>query len=233
MYRTGGATDNHWIDNLVINAYNQYEYSIDGTTWTTNPSFTGLATGTYTPRIRNRAFTAYPVSLTAVTISQPANPTATVGVSNVTCNGSSNGVVSANATGAATPYTYLWSTGGTTAVLTGRAAGTYNVTVTSATGCTASATGTVTQPAAIGLSASITNASCLGVCDGAVNLTVSSGTPSAKQPNAPDVAANLVLWANGDNGVLRDAAAGVAQWSDLSTSGNHITQAAAGNRPSF
>ncbi|MBK8660133.1 MAG: hypothetical protein IPN22_15010 [Bacteroidetes bacterium] len=34
-------------------------------------------------------------------------------------------------------------------------------------------------------------------------------------------------------GVLRDAAAGVAQWSDLSTSGNHITQAAAGNRPSF
>lgn len=72
--RTGGVTDSHQIDNLVINAYNQYEYSIDGTTWNSTGSFTGLAAGTYTPRIRNRAFAAYPVSLTNVTITQPAAP---------------------------------------------------------------------------------------------------------------------------------------------------------------
>ncbi|MBK8660132.1 MAG: hypothetical protein IPN22_15005 [Bacteroidetes bacterium] len=79
--RTGGATDNHWIDNLVINAYNQYEHSIDGTTWTPIRHSQAWRPNLY-PRIGNRAFTAYPVSLTAVSISQPANPTATVGVSN-------------------------------------------------------------------------------------------------------------------------------------------------------
>lgn len=72
--RTGGVTDSHQIDNLVINAYNQYEYSIDGTTWNSTGVFTGLAAGPYTPRIRNKAFTAYPVSLTNVTITQPAAP---------------------------------------------------------------------------------------------------------------------------------------------------------------
>lgn len=72
--RTGGVTDSHQIDNLVINAYNQYEYSINGTTWNSTGVFTGLAAGTYTPRIRNKAFTAYPVSLTNVTITQPAAP---------------------------------------------------------------------------------------------------------------------------------------------------------------
>jgi hypothetical protein len=116
--RTGGATDNHWIDNLVINAYNQYEYSLDGTSWTSNPAFTGLATGTYTPRLRNKAFPTYPVSLANVTIANPSSPTATVGVTNVTCNGGSNGVVSANATGAAAPYSYAWSGGGTSAIKT-------------------------------------------------------------------------------------------------------------------
>lgn len=72
--RTGGANDSHRIDNLSINAYNQYEYSIDGASWNNTGLFTGVAPGTHTPRIRNKAFSAYPTSLTPVTINQPAAP---------------------------------------------------------------------------------------------------------------------------------------------------------------
>jgi hypothetical protein len=159
---------------------------------------------------------------------------ASVGVTNVTCNGGSNGVVSANVTGGISPYTYSWSPGGqTTAVVTGRSPGTYTVTITDAVGCTTAVSGTVSQPAAIGLSTAVTNTSCPAVCDGAINLTVTGGTPSATQPNATGLATNLVLWANGDNGILRDASSGTLQWSDLSGSGNNIAQAVAGNRPTW
>ncbi|OWY24724.1 hypothetical protein BVG80_04955, partial [Sphingobacteriales bacterium TSM_CSM] len=159
---------------------------------------------------------------------------ASVGVTNVTCNGGSNGIVSANVTGGTTPYTYLWSPGGqTSAVVTGRSPGTYTVTITAASGCSITASGTVSQPAAIGLSNSVTNASCPGVCDGAINLTVSGGTASATQPNASGLASNLSLWANSDNGVLRDLSSGVLQWSDLSGLGNNIAQGSSGNRPTW
>jgi len=49
--------------------------------------------------------------------------------------------------GGTTGYTYAWSNGAITQNLTGVAAGTYNVTVTDANGCTAQASATVTEPA--------------------------------------------------------------------------------------
>ncbi|HEX2900217.1 MAG TPA: SprB repeat-containing protein, partial [Bacteroidia bacterium] len=166
-----------------------------------------------------------------VTVAPPV--TASVGVTNVTCNGGSNGVVSANASGGNAPYTYAWSTGHNTAVVTGRPAGTYTVTVTSANGCTAVAFGTVSQPPAISLSASASNQSCPGSCNGSINLNVSGGTPSATQPNASGLASSLVLWTDANDGVLRDASGGVLQWSDISGASNNISQGSAGNRPAL
>jgi hypothetical protein len=105
--RTGGATDSHRIDNLVINTYNQYEYSINGTTWNNTGVFTGVAAGTYTPRIRNAAFTAYPVSLANVTLSEPPAPSITSVVTDRTCPSSNNGAINVTLTGGLSNVQYI------------------------------------------------------------------------------------------------------------------------------
>jgi hypothetical protein len=75
--RTGGVNDRHNIDNVSINALNQFEFSIDGVNWTSSMQFNNLTGGTYTPSIRNKAFPLYPVSLSSVTIVNPPVPTIT------------------------------------------------------------------------------------------------------------------------------------------------------------
>ncbi|HLP11186.1 MAG TPA: T9SS type A sorting domain-containing protein, partial [Flavobacteriales bacterium] len=76
------------------------------------------------------------------------------------------------------PYTYSWSSGPTTEDLSSLAAGTYTVTVTDAAGCTNNASYTVTAPAAVSGTTSITHVNCFGNSTGAVDLTPSGGNGS-------------------------------------------------------
>ncbi len=71
----------------------------------------------------------------AVTISQPNQLKVNLGGTNAT-NGQ-NGTATANATGGTGSFTYRWSNGGNTSLLSGLAAGAYFVTVTDANQCTA------------------------------------------------------------------------------------------------
>ena len=67
-------------------------------------------------------------------------------VTNVTCNGGSNGSLTATVTGGTAPYTYLWSNGGTTATISGLPAGQYLVLIHDANNCAASSGNSVTEP---------------------------------------------------------------------------------------
>lgn len=111
----------------------------------------------------------------------------------VVCNGQSNGFISMTVSGGTAPYSYLWSNGATVEDPTGLTAGTYNVVVTDANGCTVSGSTTVTQPDPLVLSLVSTNPTCppgttppLGT-NGAINLTVTGGNtslpPTAPPPN--------------------------------------------------
>ena len=67
----------------------------------------------------------------------------------------------------------------------GLAPGTYSVTVTDVNGCTATLSKTITQPTALSLSVAITHPSCETEpppFDGAINLTVTGGTPFPSPP---------------------------------------------------
>lgn len=75
------------------------------------------------------------------------------------------------------PYTYLWSNGQTTETASELAAGNYSVTVTDDHGCIATATVYIQQPQALTLESSVTNASCVGMCDGRIAVAVNGGTP--------------------------------------------------------
>ncbi|MEP6795840.1 MAG: T9SS type A sorting domain-containing protein, partial [Saprospiraceae bacterium] len=68
-----------------------------------------------------------------------------------------NGTAAANVTGGTTPYYYVWSTGGTEAIITNLTAGTYRVTVTDASSTSATGSVTITNTYPIIVNASATN----------------------------------------------------------------------------
>ncbi|NDG35561.1 MAG: adhesin, partial [Betaproteobacteria bacterium] len=107
-------------------------------------------------------------------------------VVDVSCNAGASGAIDLTVTGGTAPYTYLWNdpNASTTEDLSSLTAGTYNVTVTDANGCTASTSATVTQPAALVLTTASTPASCNP--DGSASVSVSGGT-----------GAYTYLWSNG------------------------------------
>ncbi len=98
-------------------------------------------------------------------------------VANVTCNGMSNGSITTVTGGGQPPYTYLWSNSATTADISGLTAGIYTVTVTDFLSATITGSWTITEPAAIILSAVVRDELCPQASDGDINLTVTGGTP--------------------------------------------------------
>lgn len=80
--------------------------------------------------------------------------TAALSISNVLCNGGSTGSINLSTTGTA-PFSYSWSNSATTEDISNLSAGSYQVTVTDANGCTASASATVTEPSAMSGSLSV------------------------------------------------------------------------------
>lgn len=156
----------------VTGGNSPYTYNWGGGITTQNR--TGLAAGTYSVTVTDASSCT---GTTSVTITQPATLTASIAGTNVACYGGATGAANLTVTGGTTAYTYLWSNGATTQNLSGKTAGTYSVTVTDAHACTATASVTLTQPAAA-LSGTITgtNASCNGSATGSVTLTVAGGT---------------------------------------------------------
>ncbi len=112
----------------------------------------------------------------SATITQPAVVAATISTTSPACNGASTGSITANATGGTSPYSFNWSNNSSTATLTAQPAGSYSVTVTDSRSCTATASGNITQPAAITITPTVTNATCAVGNDGTISLTVSGGT---------------------------------------------------------
>ena len=147
----------------------------------TTEDMAGLFSGTYNVVVTDaNGCTAN----TSVTVTEPTMLTASAMVSSsyngqdLACNGASNGEATVSASGGTMGYTYQWDDpmNQTTAVATGLVAGTYNVVVTDANGCTASNSVTINEPATITTSIISMNVSCNGGSNGTVDLTVTGGT---------------------------------------------------------
>ncbi len=116
-------------------------------------------------------------TLTASPVIQPALLTATASqTKSVSCKGGSNGEATVTGSGGTAPYTYNWSNGAMTATATGLQAGTYNVFVTDANGCTATASVVITEPAnEIALFTNVSNNSSCSVNKGSIDLIIQNG----------------------------------------------------------
>ncbi|MCR6640819.1 MAG: SprB repeat-containing protein [Sporocytophaga sp.] len=102
----------------------------------------------------------------------------TAAVTNPDCNGAANGVINiTSVTGGTAPYTYTRNGAPATQNNINLAAGTHNIRVTDANGCFKDSSFTLTQPAAMALTATVTNPDCNGAANGVINITsVTGGT---------------------------------------------------------
>ena len=115
---------------------------------------------------------------TSATLTEPTAISISNANTNVSCNSLTDGAIDITVSGGtvATAYTYVWDNSAITEDITGLAAGNYSVTVTDDNGCTKAASFTITEPAVLTLSKSVSKVLCNGNADGAIDLTVSGGT---------------------------------------------------------
>ena len=141
------------------------EYSIDGGNfYFFDGEFDNLAPGSYEVVARHgddciSYFAGNPVVLDAPDCSGGGTGDSlavSIDAELPTCNGDTDGSLTAVATGGSPPYTYLWSTGATTAVLAPVAAGDYALTVTDADGAVVLLATTLPETAPILLTLSST-----------------------------------------------------------------------------
>lgn len=139
--------------------------------------------------------TATFLSITTSSASTPASQPIT---KNITCFGANDGILSATVIGSAAtqPIQYNWSTGSTLSAISNLPPGVYTLTITTALGCTTSATYTMTEPGDI--STNFTNSvSCGGGTVNAV-LTSTGGTaPFTYTVNGSAISSNTLSNATG------------------------------------
>ena len=99
-----------------------------------------LGAGTYTITVTDGAGCT---GSSSFTVTAPPQLTVSVMTTDETSSGANDGTAVATPSGGTGAYTYLWSNGSTTDVITGLAPGIYTVTVTDGNGCTATGSGQV------------------------------------------------------------------------------------------
>ena len=110
------------------------------------------------------------------TITETAVITINLIQSNLSCFGAGDGSLAALVSGGQAPYSYSWSSGGTTPIQSNLSAGTYVLTVSDALGCELSGTAILTQPSEITVTSATSPASCNGGVDGGLDLTIAGGS---------------------------------------------------------
>ncbi|MBI5217972.1 MAG: choice-of-anchor J domain-containing protein [Bacteroidia bacterium] len=160
-------------------------YTIVWSNGATVQNLTGLAPDTYDVTVSD----SYGCSATnTYTIAEPAAIDITYTVTTPGC-GASDGAIDITVTGGTTPYDFEWSTSVITEDLINVPAGIYSVSITDANNCTYNNTIILNnQNAPVISNVTVTQILCNGDTTGAINITVSGGTPSY-----------TFNWSNSDN----------------------------------
>lgn len=163
-------------------------YTYSWSTGSTGQGISNLSAGTYTLTVTDQNGCS---NTSSVAITQPSSAlAATIGSTNVLCNGGSTGSATASVTGGTGPYSYSWyPSGATTSQITNISAGNYVVFVTDANQCNTNASVQVTQPNSFTASIVSQSNSYCNQNNGFLTVSGTGGTPSYS-----------VLWSNGASG---------------------------------
>ncbi|MCA1800707.1 MAG: SprB repeat-containing protein, partial [Actinobacteria bacterium] len=163
-----------------------YEYSWSGPDGYTSPDedITNLKAGEYTVVVTDNNGCAE--SAGPFTVTQPPEITVSdVIVTDVDCNGGSDGAISINPGGGTPPYTFEWTgqvsgTASTDEDPSGLVADTYDLTITDDAGCPKpfNAIAVVSEPDPIAVTVTLVNpVRCFGESNGSAEIDVTGGTP--------------------------------------------------------
>ncbi|NJN41837.1 MAG: hypothetical protein HC811_06015 [Flammeovirgaceae bacterium] len=182
--------------NVTCNAGSDGSITVTGTggtgiiTYTLNPGavsnitgiFSGLAANTYTVSIDD-AVACGPAVTGNIVITEPAALSISgTSSTNVSCNGGSDGTITVIGAGGTGTLTYTLNPGAisnTTGLFTGLAINTYTVSIDDANACgpVTTANIVISQPTAVMItSVNKTDATCLGLNNGAIQINSSGGT---------------------------------------------------------
>ncbi len=158
-------------------------YSYSWSSGATTDTALNLPAGSYTLNVTD----ANGCNISTTSILSNSGITASTVVTNVTCYGSANGMITTSITGAVSPYSYSWApSGATTSSLSSLSPSAYTVTITDKNGCEGIARATVTQPSLLRDSiVSSTNIKCNGSNTGSAKVGVKGGTVPYKYSWAP------------------------------------------------
>lgn len=168
----------------------------NGTATTTATGGTGVGTYTYSwshgagfvlANVTNLCPGSYTVTVTdgnlctaknSITINEPSTLLSVSSQVNISCNGACDGIAIVSASGGIAPYSYIWNPGAVANdSATGLCPGTYNATVTDFNGCISTPSAvTITQPTPIIPSATFTDPTCNGSCNGTATAVPTGGT---------------------------------------------------------
>ncbi len=179
-----GSTDGT-IDANVVGGTGPYSYQWSNGAVT--PDIDQLPAGDYLLTIIDNNDCAYISD--AITVATPDPLTVVVEeATDVSCSGIADGTITVSVTGGTAPYLYEWDHGALTSEATDLPEGSYKVSITDANDCvTELAEIIIEAPVELEVTVSqITPPSCNQVFDGAIDVTVSGGTPPY-----------TYLWSNG------------------------------------
>jgi len=175
------------IDVSVTGGFGNYSYL-----WSngeTTQDISNLLAGVYNVTVNDAGGCS---ATTSVPITQPQELTLSTQVEPVLCAGGSNGAVTLNINGGTPSYDIVWSTGDTTAIISGLSQGLYSVTVTDSLGCDASFTASVITQYTLVVSSAVTNATC-GQNNGSLTISVTGGSGNY-----------TYIWASGGQGTTQN-----------------------------
>lgn len=160
-----------------------YQYSINGgTTFQASGNFTGLAAGNYNVVIQDGTGCQ---QTQVVTINNAGAPVInSVTPTNPLCDGQCNGSIVVAASGGVGALQYSINNGATFqagGTFNSQCAGTYDIMVQDANGCPVFSSVTLTAPAAIAFTPTVTDLLCNGVCAGIIGVTGVTGGNGAYQ----------------------------------------------------
>jgi gliding motility-associated-like protein len=148
-------------------------YTYSWSNGNTTSSISNLSAGNYSLTVTdNNGCT----SLWSGVVLGAGSPSANFTVIDVTCFGFTDGSIASSTSGGNPPYTYLWSNGSTGSGISNLSAGSYSVTITDQSGCTAFYTQTVQSPLQLNITTSIIDVNCFNGNTGSIQLTVTGGT---------------------------------------------------------